>query len=295
VEETQTLAEKLRQTLDDYTSYNGHNLNPVFLYMREAERFLKTNKDSENSNKKLENLVLACKRKIVENNLGLLIEIAKFYTGVTGERSYYDDFLQEGKIGLLNAIPGYKPEKGKFSNYAAVAIRQNIIRRMQEILGNIRLPINILHYQKHMDYFFRLFEEKHGRIPSDEELAEFSGKKVRSIKALRRAHTLSHTASLDAVFYEKDRKCLMDYVCYDRNYSMEEEEVRKMMCQELINCINKLSDKKSRRVLIGRLEGKTLQEIGLEENLTKERIRQIENKAMKKIRTMREFKVLKKD
>lgn len=295
MEETQTLAEKLKQALDNYTSYNGQNLNPVFLYMRKAERILKTNKNSGNSHKKLENLVLACKRKIVENNWGLLNHIVKSY--FRRKDPYYDDFVSEAAIALLNAIPLYKLEKGKFSNYAGAAIRQRIMRRMQEILGNIKLPINFPVHKKEVEYFFELFKEKNGRIPNDEELADFSGKQVSEIKSLRTKERFFHTYSLDARLNNGDEKagCLLDYFIDYRNCSMEEGIINKMTYQELINCINKLPNKKDRRILIGRLEGKTLQEITLEENLTKERIRQIEEKAIKKLKTMREFRALKRD
>lgn len=282
------LAEKLREALDNYTSYNGQNLNPVIIYMRQAESHLRRN----DSNKELENLVAICRRKIVENNRGLVVSITRSYCSPSYE--YYDDFFSEGMIGLLNAIPKYNPKKGKFSGYAGTAIRLNINRRMREITGNIRLPINFPCHQRNIEYFLESFKKKYKRIPTDKELAEFSGKYVSEIKSLRRNRTLSHTSSLNASIYNKDEEagCLLDYFIDNRNCSMEEEIINRIIYQELINCIKKLPDRRERNILIERLEGKTLEELGIQENLTRERIRQIQKKAVKKLKEMKEFKRL---
>ncbi len=285
------LAGKLKTALDNYTSFNGQSLDFVFLYMRQAEKILNANKNSPNK-RTLENLVSACKRKIYENNRGLVVSITRFYCPPNYE--YYDDFLSEGIIGLLNAIPKYIPKKGKFSGYAGRAIRLNITRRMREITRNIKLPVNFPCHQRNIEYFLESFKKKYKRIPADKELAEFSGKYVSEIKSLRRNRTLSHTSSLNASIYNKDGEagCLLDYFIDNRNCSMEEEIINRIIYQELINCIKKLPDRRERNILIGRLEGKTLEEVALGENLTRERIRQIQEKAVKKLKEMKEFKRL---
>jgi len=294
--EKEFIIEKLKSALDNYNSYNEEKLNQVILYMRQAERVLKRDKNSENSHKKLECLVLACKRKIVENNIGLVKKKARFYREVTGKGCYYDDFVSEGITGILRAIPKYNPSIGKFSNYIAIAINQNIKRRLGEILRDIRLPINFQFYTTEIEYFSKLFKKKYNRNPSRKELAEFSGKTLKRVKELERMKNLSQSCSLDVEINDQsDGKSLLDYLVDYRNPSVEEENIKGILYQELVNCIKKLPDKRQTKVLLGRLEGKTFEEIALEMNKTRARIEQIEKKAITKVEGMERFKRLKAD
>jgi RNA polymerase sigma factor (sigma-70 family) len=292
-EKTEVLIKQLKSALDEYNSHNGESLTSVILYMREAQKYLTEHKDSENSYKKLEDLILNCKRKIVENNLRWVTKIARFYTNVTKKYSYYDDFFSEGIIGLLESIERYNPEIGKFSNYIRVSIKQNIRRKIHEILGNIKLPVNFSFHQKKLEYFIKILSEKNKRIPEDEEIAEFSGIPLKRVKDLKKMWDLFYTASLDAKVYgDEEDGCLLDYIDATGSYLTEEENIKQIICQELVNCINELSDKKEKKVLLARLEGKTLREIGLEINRSGERVRQIEEKATAKVEKMESYQRL---
>ena len=292
VDEIQTLAEKLKSALEEYDSYNGKSLNSVIFYMKNAQKYLTANKNSENSHKKLEKLVLECKRKIIENNFGLIRHIVRRYC--PEKNSYYDDFISEAVIGLLNAIPGYKPEIGKFSDYAGSAIRNNIERRMQRILGNIKLPIAFLSYQKEIEYFIEFFKNKYKRAPTNKEIADLTKNSVRRIREIRGMKNLYNTASLDAKIssHERDVGCLLDCIDAYRDCSLEEKNIKKIIYQELISCINELPDKKQVRILLGRLEGKTFEQIALEMNRTRARIEQIEKRAIAKVKKMERYQRL---
>ncbi len=284
------LSKKFRQALDEYTSYDGKKLDFVVPYLKEAERILKANENSLNHDK-LKTLVSKCVEKIVKNNFGLVVNIAREYSYKKGRESYYDDFFQEGVIGLLRAIPGYNPEKGEFSNYAGAAIRQGIKRRMHETLENIRVPVNSYFNLKKMRIFSDIFKERYKREPSDEELAEFSGEPIRRIKSLRNVKTLLKTRSLDAKVNSEERegRYLMDYCINPSEISPEEECIRKTISEEAIKYVGKIPNKEDRAVLLERLEGKTLDEIAIEKSITREGVRQRELRAVRRARRMREF------
>lgn len=280
--EEATLAERLKKTLDNYISHNGQNINKVLFYKSQAERFLKRNK---NSNGILEKLILESEAKIIKNNRGLVVKKAKYYSNIPEFQSYLSDFISEGTIGLIKATRGgFTPKRGEFHNYAAVSISQSILRKIKEIDSSIKFPVNIYFDERRIDYYLGCFKKKNKKIPTDEELAAFSGMPICRIKRLRMAKGLFFTSSLNEKLDGKDDGvyCLIDRV--SSNYSLEDEVINKMIYQELIKRINELPNKKQKVILIKRLEGKTLSEIGLEENLTKERIRQIQNKAILKIK-----------
>jgi len=169
-------------------------------------------------------------------------------------------------------------------------------RRKREIRENVRLPINIFFYQKRIDYYFEYFKKKHKKIPTDEELVVFSGMPVETITRLRKARKFFFTPSLNEKLDDKEANgdCVIDHV--DSGYCLEKDVFNKMLYEQRVKLLTQLTDEKERRILYGRLvEGKTLKEVGKEEGITRERVRQIQNKAIKKLREMDDFEELRED
>ncbi len=235
---------------------------------------------------------LKAKKKLIQANLRLVVSIAKKYTG---QGVLFMDLVQEGSLGLIKAANRFDYSKGfKFSTYATWWIRQTIVRAIANNSKVIRVPVHMTDKIKLVKKAIFELGYTLGREPSVEEISEKIKIPVKQIEIALNTIKLE-PVSLDTPIAEN--LCLEDYIS-DDNYISPENCTQNTMLKMYINKILKELTQKERRIIISRfgIDGtkpKTLEELGREMGFSKERIRQIEGIALKKLRMSGNIKHLK--
>ena len=235
----------------------------------------------------------AAKEKLINHNLRLVVSIAKRYMG---HGLPLLDLIQEGNLGLMKAVERYDVSKGfKFSTYATYWIKQAISRGLADQARNIRIPVHMITFMSEIRKFEHDFQQAHNKKPKEAEVA--AALKV-DIKKVKEAYSwMNDTTSLDIVVGDDEDVTIESFIedeSAPTAFTSIEDADRNAAIQ---NILNTLSDREKvvimRRFGIGSSRAETLDEIGKDFGLSKERIRQIEATALRKLRNPRRANVLK--
>ena len=266
-------------------SERGSAEDPVRMYLKEIGRIpLLSSEEEIELAKRMEMGDEEAKKKLSEANLRLTVSIAKRYSG---RGMQFLDLIQEGNLGLIKAVEKFDYRKGyKFSTYATWWIRQSITRAIADQARTIRIPVHMVETINKMSKMQRKLTLEVGYEPSVTELAEaleMSEDKVMEIMQIAR-----EPASLETPIGEEDDSNLGDFVA-DSNAVTPEGNVESVMLREHIDALLGDLKERERQVIVLRFgledgHPRTLEEVGKEFNVTRERIRQIEAKALRKLR-----------
>ena len=284
-----------KNLVDDVANNKDIKINdPVRMYLKEIGRINLLTSDEEH-----EYALLAqegnedAKRVLAESNLRLVVSIAKRYVG---RGMQFLDLIQEGNIGLMKAVEKFNPDKGyKFSTYATWWIRQAITRAIADQARTIRVPVHMVETINKLARIQRQLTQELNREPTDEELAEklnIPPEKVREVYKISQ-----EPVSLETPIGEEDDSHLGDFVPDERTMSPEEYATAELLKEELENVLLTLTEREEKvlKLRFGLEDGqcRTLEEVGQIFGVTRERIRQIEAKALRKMRHPSRSKKLK--
>ena len=259
--------------------------DPVRMYLREIGKVsLLTAAEEVDLAQRMEKGDIDAKKRLIDANLRLVVSIAKKYIG---RGMLFLDLIQEGNLGLIRAVEKFDYRRGfKFSTYATWWIRQAITRAIADQARTIRVPVHMVETINKMVRMSRLLVQELGREPTDDEIAAKMGIEPSRVEEIRRISQLP--VSLETPIGEEEDSQLGDFIEDHELPSPDEAAAGHLLHEQIEEMLSTLSDRE-REVLhfrFGLEDGHsyTLEEVGKKFNVTRERIRQIEAKALRKLR-----------
>ncbi len=274
---------------------DGINIDdPVRMYLKEIGRvYLLTAAEEIELAKGMEAGDEACRQKLAEANLRLVVSIAKRYVG---RGMQFLDLIQEGNLGLIKAVEKFDYRKGfKFSTYATWWIRQAITRAIADQARTIRIPVHMVETINKLTRVSRQLVQELGRDPKPEEIASEMNIPVEKVREIQKISL--EPVSLETPIGEEEDSHLGDFLPDENALSPADAAAFTLLKEQLMSVLSTLSSREENvlKLRFGLEDGKarTLEEVGREFSVTRERIRQIEAKALRKLRHPSRSKKLK--
>jgi RNA polymerase primary sigma factor len=290
IKDLQNTEEELDLTLPEGISID----DPVRMYLKEIGKVPLLSADEEiELAKKMEKGDNESKRRLAEANLRLVVSIAKRYVG---RGMLFLDLIQEGNLGLIKAVEKFDYRKGyKFSTYATWWIRQAITRAIADQARTIRIPVHMVETINKLIRVSRQLLQELGREPHPEEIAKEMNMTVDKVREIMKIS--QEPVSLETPIGEEEDSHLGDFIPDDDAPAPAEAAAFTLLKEQLIDVLDTLTPREEKvlRLRFGLDDGRarTLEEVGKEFNVTRERIRQIEAKALRKLRHPSRSKKLK--
>ncbi len=283
------------EDIDKYLSEEGVAIDdPVRMYLKDIGKIPLL--DPEREAYLAERIALGdqdAKNELVEANLRLVVSIAKKHVG---RGMYFLDLIQEGNLGLMKAVDKFDHTKGyKFSTYATWWIRQAITRAIADQARTIRIPVHMVETIHRVSRASRQLLQEYGREPTTDEIAEKLGMSADKVREILKAS--QDPVSLETPIGEEDDSHLGDFIPDDSSPTPAEAVSYQLLREQLNKVLHTLTPREEMviKLRFGLEDGRTrtLEEVGKEFNITRERIRQIEAKALRKLRHQSRSKPLK--
>ena len=268
--------------------------DPVRMYLKEIGKVPLLSADEEiELAKRMEQGDEEAKKRLCEANLRLVVSIAKRYVG---RGMLFLDLIQEGNLGLIKAVDKFDYTKGyKFSTYATWWIRQAITRSIADQARTIRIPVHMVETINKLIRVSRQLLQTYGREPSPEEIAEEMGISVDKVREIQKI--AQEPVSLETPIGEEEDSHLGDFIPDEDVPAPAEAAAFSMLKDQLVEVLDTLTEREQKvlKLRFGLEDGRarTLEEVGKEFDVTRERIRQIEAKALRKLRHPSRSKKLK--
>ena len=271
--------------LDDLSFDNMNLDDPVKLYLREIGRVPLLSSDEEiKLAVKISEGDEYAKQRLTEANLRLVVSIAKKYVG---RGMYFLDLIQEGNVGLIKAVDKFDYQKGfKFSTYATWWIRQAITRAIADQARTIRIPVHMVETINRLKKVQSQLLHENGVEPSEELIAEKMDLPVERVREIMRV--AQEPVSMETPIGPEEDSRLMDFIRDEDALAPDEAALKTITNEDIDGVLKTLTPREESviRLRFGLQDGRchTLEEVGSEFNVTRERIRQIEAKALRKLR-----------
>ena len=268
--------------------------DPVRMYLKEIGKVPLLSADEEiELAQRMEQGDEEAKKRLCEANLRLVVSIAKRYVG---RGMLFLDLIQEGNLGLIKAVDKFDYRKGyKFSTYATWWIRQAITRAIADQARTIRIPVHMVETINKLIRVSRQLLQTYGREPSPEEIAAEMGLSVEKVREIQKI--AQEPVSLETPIGEEEDSHLGDFIPDDDVPAPAEAAAFSMLKEQLVEVLDTLTEREQKvlKLRFGLEDGRarTLEEVGKEFDVTRERIRQIEAKALRKLRHPSRSKKLK--
>ena len=277
--------EKTAEESENSFTERGNAEDPVRMYLKEIGRIpLLSSEEEIELAKRMEEGDEEAKKKLSEANLRLTVSIAKRYSG---RGMQFLDLIQEGNLGLIKAVEKFDYRKGyKFSTYATWWIRQSITRAIADQARTIRIPVHMVETMNRVNRTSRRLLQEYGREPTPEEIAEAMNLPVERVLEISKIS--QEPVSLEAPIGEEEDSHLGDFIQDEHIPVPADEAAHTLLREQLEKVMDTLSEREQKVLALrfGLEDGKphTLEEVGREFQVTRERIRQIEAKALRKLR-----------